>query len=114
MAHPPWFRKTSWLEAEVDLSDFGLGVVFLKDASAWTKASWQRAASKDLLAPETTALMLAAYVDRGDEGIPPRGSSGDKWKKWMESQRSKPVERLTQGILYFMDEQQKDGEEAPN
>jgi len=114
MSNPEWFKKTSWLEAEVDLSDFGLGVVYIKDASAWTKGQWQRAASKDLLAPETLALMLAAYVDRGDEGIPLRGSSADKWKKWLESQRSKPVERLTQGILLFMDEQQKDGDAAPN
>ena len=112
---PSWYSCESWESATIDLSDFGMGAAHIVDATAERKYQWYQAAQKDALAAETTAKLLAAYVEGGDmaAGFPARSAKWEKWLEWMRTQRAKPVERLTQGIMRFMSDSTAKAEDAP-
>lgn len=110
---PKWYVCESWECATIDLSDFGMGIVKVADATAERKYQWFQAAQADALSPETTAKLLAAYFDSGDAMWPNRNARWEKWLDWMKAHKAKPVERLTQGIMRFMSDAAVKSEDAP-
>lgn len=110
---PKWYACESWESATIDLTDFGMGLVKVTDATAERKYQWFQAAQADALSAETTAKLLAAYFDSGDAVWPARGTRWEKWLDWMKAHKAKPVERLTQGIMRFMGDSTAKAEEAP-
>lgn len=103
LAKRPFMKRTSWLEATVDLAGFGLGRIFLRDARYDRLADWLEAArAKGDHTIEATAKLLAAYVDRSEvPGMPQRGADWKAWSAWVTQQRSKPMLILRDAVVFF-------------
>ncbi len=103
LAKRPHFKRTSWLEATVDLSGFGLGKVFLRDARYDRLADWlESCRTRGEHAVESAARLLCAYVDRSEvPGMPARNSDPKTWETWVKQQRGKPILVLRDAAVFF-------------
>ncbi len=112
---PKWLSLTSWLEAKIDLTVFGLGYVYLQEATDAAVKEWASAGQKGWDRPLATAKLFAAYIDHGDDpSFPARGAGWQKWESWLAGGvKNKVVRRISDGIIRFM---QHVGDEsaAPN
>lgn len=111
---PPFLHPTSWLEATVDLSTFGLGNLYLKDGRAAAVTEWVQASEKGgLLA---VAKLLAAYVDHADDASFPEARAGwQKWEAWLKGGvTQKVVKRITDAIFAFMGHVGDEARRVPN
>jgi hypothetical protein len=111
---PAYVTPTSWLEATVDLSAFGLGNVYIKDGAAHAVTEWVQASEKGGLL--SVAKLLAAYVDHGDDpSFPPARSGWQKWDAWLKGGvTQKVVKRLTDAIFAFMAYVGDESKRVPN
>lgn len=114
---PAWYRRKSWLEAEVDLSDFGggLGTVVIQDGKRADVNEYEKAVAKligDTLDDDALACMFKAYVWKGYDGMPPRGSDLKTYLAWLKAMHDKPIKRLAQGVIWFRAEQNPEAIEA--
>lgn len=114
--YPKWFKPKSWLEADVDLSAFGIGVVHLRDATFERQSDWWAASqANEGVTVDARAKMFGAYIDRCDGGgMPPPRANWEQWVPWVREQRSKVVARLAQAIFLFQEYLEVEGEVAPN
>lgn len=113
---PPWFKPKNWLEADVDLSAFGLGIVHLRDATFERQAAWYAAQQEnDGVTVDGRAKMFAAYVDRSEvSGMPGPRANAEQWTPWVKQQRAKVVARLAAAIYLFQEHLEAESETAPN
>jgi len=112
---PERLDVTSWCEATVDMTFFGLGKVYLVDASPQNVTAWIKSAQKDPLGTEATAHMLAAYIDHAeDPGMPVRNAGVQAWLVWMKGQKQKAIRALTDCISWFQGHMSNDAASVPN
>ena len=101
---PKWLTVDGWLDGSINLTDYDLGVVKIRDASGEALDEYDRcfAASNGKLFLRAQAALLRAYVHDGAScAMPSRGASVEAWCRWVEKQRAKPLTRLVRGILEF-------------
>lgn len=117
---PPFMTVRSWLEAEVDMSDFGLtGRVYLRDATYVAVNEWYRCSSDPKMGnmhPTTIAKLMAAYVERSDDPSFPKTRAGWlEWDAWLKGGvHNKIVKRLADCIFKFVGYVNAEGGKAPN
>lgn len=115
---PKWMKATSWLEATVDCSVFGLGNVYLTDATPPMVQEWIAASNKPggSMSSLAVAKLLAAYVDHADDpSFPAKGSGWQKWESWLNGGvRQKLVKRITESIFAFMRHVGDESNQVPN
>lgn len=112
---PPWYRKTSWCEAVIDLRDFERGEIGIREPSFVDWEAWVRVqnSEKRPSSVEVTARLLSIFVVAPDTGMPPRGSDWTKWVDWMKGGvENRVVERAYKGCLHLRGET-LEGDEAP-
>jgi len=111
---PARLSIVSWCEGEVDLTEpFGLGKIRLKDGTPARVQEWLESAGKT----HGTAKLLAAYVDRCEDGrLPPSKSGWGAWQKALEAGplTQKPLKALTDCILAFGRHVGDEARTAPN
>lgn len=119
-ALPAHLIVRSWLEAEVDVSDFGLtGKVYLRDATYVAVNEWFRCSNDPKLGnmhPTTIAKLLAAYVDHSDDPSFPKPRAGwMEWDAWLKGGvHNKIVKRIADSVFKFVGWVNSEGGKAPN
>ena len=107
---PKILKRTSFEEAEVDLTAFGLGLVMIKDPSmgqsaeldAFGRKQADDAGEIDLL--DARAMELRAFVTKTTgfkKEAPSQTAALDAWRDWVKPLSARAVGRLMEAVQYF-------------
>lgn len=122
---PEWYASESWEEATIDLTDFGWGIVTIRDPSMAdiaradqiiAKAKKEMERDADSISANSTRVVAAELrqfihaVDLGDgargydkaQPCPQRTAKFSAWEDWAMRFQGKPYRRLNAGIGVFL------------
>ena len=103
---PSWFTQDTWCTGTLDLSDFGLGTLALRDppygmVERMETAQDQHGASSS----RGVGWMWKAYVTGGDgtlaEEMPTENAAETKWDTFIRKVNSKVLGRLTVAVMWM-------------
>lgn len=120
---PRWYRRISMDEAEIDLTDFGWGIVRIADAppNLTDRYSAMLQKYKNSNAVQVRAVGLQSYVVGLETGPvedpryskvvkpPERGHDENRWIAWIGNMTNRVVDRIEAGINVFLAEETFEG-----